>query len=249
MTDQVQEVPQAPPIPDEQPPLIGDSNRPSLAPAPIPAPEPQANGTEPDKVAVTTEINEAACVVWSKLYSNKSGAEVTLTVRGMDSRKTIDDFFGAAMYAMEKYDLSSQPPRTSQRPASGNTPVTSGNIVPGGNQPPSPGGSQPPVPGGVQNGEKQSGEITAERMDIVYQGDKIILQFYEQGHKYPDIKRYCRSEGEAVDVLNGAADWDWTGRVQPGEYNLAFKINWTQGKPANNKYGFYRDITKLTLLQ
>ncbi|OGO11457.1 MAG: hypothetical protein A2Y53_00120 [Chloroflexi bacterium RBG_16_47_49] len=215
--------------------------------------------TEEPKIEVPIEtidqtLPEAGGIAWTELYGTKKDEDgvrhtvkINLTSRAHTPLKALTELLEVMHTADEQYKL--RPYQTLQKaPEASNMPK--GNVPPTTSAAPVLG-----VPGAIPTGANPvepvyediqptgGGIVNAVKMGVTLRQDgKVKLDFYEVGHKYPDIS-CVMTPPQLVALLAPTGAWTEDHFKAAGSYEFICKITWVNSTKLNDHGKPYHNIT------
>ncbi len=219
---------------------------PTAEPTAVSTPEPVYEAIEPEMPV----LPEAGGIAWCELYGTKKDAEgivhevkINVTARSFTSLEALQDLLvtlkaaadGLNMYPYPKSRAPGQtsaqaPAQAAQKPAGSPPPAAQPAVEP----------TYEPVDGG--------GIFNAVKMVCTPRNDgKTKLDFFEAGHRYPDISCVLTPE-QLAEMLKLTGGWLPSHFQQLGTYEpIAYKITWKNSARMNQLGKPYKNIVSVTL--
>lgn len=190
-------------------------------------------------------LPEAGGIAWVDLYGTKTDAagqihevKINLTARGFTAIDALKDLLIAIKQTESELNLVPYR-KNGQAPTA--QPVQSQPAQPQPQPAPAPARSEPVY----ENVETSVGTIAAVTMTVTPRADgKTKLDFFAEGHKYPDISCVLTPE-QLVEMLKNAAPWTVEHFKAAANYQVNYKINW-RNSTRTNQYGKpYKNIVSV----
>lgn len=199
------------------------------------------------------ELPEAGGVAWTELWGKKTeedgvvhDVKINLTSRANTPLQALVDLLAALKTAREEYKLTpyqvrSKPPEDSRTPVktpfeastSVSTPLPAPTVSTISNE---------PVYEDIEQGE---GVIYAVKMSVTPREDgKSKLDFFENGHKYPDVSAVMRPEN-LVELLQNTGAWTVGHLTKPSTYDVKYEIRWRNSATLNKNGKPYKNIVSV----
>ena len=172
---------------------------------------------------IQNQHTEAPAVAWTNLYT-RTGGKLNITIRSVSGREALDELVEVVKYAMETYQFTI-------------VPYTSAPTTP----PPDrlPELPRPELETDVPETD-YDGLVQFARLIISPQpDDRVNLEFFEEGHKYPDVKVNRWKTAQAEGLLKHLGTFDCTRPYDGAEAGIVFYKNGKEYQPGKH----YKDVT------
>lgn len=201
--------------------------------------------------------HEAGGVAWVDLYGNKTDkngithqVHISVTSRDTTPLGALQELLATISVAETQFFLHPYPPAAPSlkqdyqqpRPVAATAPVQN---APAAAVPPA-GRPEPQyIPAGAD--PKGAGTFRCTKMQTTPRGDgKTKADFFETGHRYPDISAVMNPEG-LVELLKATGAWTVQHFQVAQEYQIAYDIQWQNSDRMNQNGRPYKNIMGISI--
>lgn len=215
---------------------------------------PENTFAEDEPIEVPTYLPEAGGIAWVELYGKKTDdsdgnqyeIKINLTSRALSPIEALNRLIEAISYA-QQYNLKPYSTRYAPKPAETPQAPASAPTIPAPGAAPKAPGIPEPTYEDVE--PKTTGVIEAVKMTITPRADgKTKLDFYEEGHQYPDISAVMAPEQLSA-MMQAVGAWTPDHFRQIATYDrnqgIHYKISWRHSTQLNRAGNPYKNIVTI----
>lgn len=190
------------------------------------------------------KLGEAGGIAWCELYGHKSDEDgvhevkINLTSRAETPAQALAELLATLKIAREEYKLNPYP--VLHKAPALNPVATTVTPVPVA---PAPMVNEPVY----EDIEQANGEFHAVKMSVTPRTDgKSKVDFFEAGHKYPDISAVMSPE-QLASMMQIVGGWTPEHFKQMGTYEVKYAIQWRNSTTLNKNGKPYKNIVGIAL--